>query len=397
MRKILSLFLALVIVCLMLTGCSEEFIDKFREDIKQYDDVVLSRERGEIELDFYIICEDATTDRSKEDVERYINLYLNDLYKTTLDIHYLSAAEYEAKALADAAVSGADRADIVLIVGKDMFDKFYNANLLADITSFYSTKQFGLLNTLIAAPLLQSATVSVDAVDQYGTSYTSNRFYTVPNNHVIGEYEYVIINKQVARYYNYSNAELNKVITDDDIAALQAVIGEENVKKVSGIYTDKANYQAGTYPGDATEYHVNVAKYPTADVNEAFLSGFGIVRHELDTRHVEAEANISLEAKNAYNDHYLRCMEVVYSLSEDVTLRNYLQYGYKGTNYTVDENGVITSYTEGAGVYKMNILYTGNLFKAYYTTDENVGWNEETYKNGVEQNKDAVVPTVPAE
>ena len=85
-------------------------------------------------------------------------------------------------------------------------------------------------------------------------------------------------------------------------------------------------------------------------------------------------------------------MEIVYALSADVTLKNLLQYGHKGTNYTLDSNEVVTSYTEGAGVYKMNMLYTGNVFNAYYC--EEIGWNAAAYNNGVEQNKESVVPVI---
>ena len=41
MRKLFSLFLCVLMICLMLTGCSESFIDKFREDIPMYYNVAM--------------------------------------------------------------------------------------------------------------------------------------------------------------------------------------------------------------------------------------------------------------------------------------------------------------------------------------------------------------------
>ncbi len=389
MRKFISLVLCLLMICLMLTGCSESFIDKFREDIHKYDDVVLDRDREALELDFYIICGEGTTDRSKEDVERYINAHLFDLYKTTLDIHYLSADEYEEIALADAKATGESRADIVLIAGKDMFDNFFSETLLADISYLYDNKKYALLNTVISSTLLNSSIVKVQTVNQFGDSFAESRYYTVPNNHVIGEYQYILINKSVAtEYYNFSPRELSEMTSYELTAELRAKIGadaDSYVKQVSGTYMDKAKYEA-------QGYHVNIASYPVADVEEAFSSAFSIVRHELDTRHLQAKEDISINAQNAYENHYDRCMEIVYALSNDPELRNLLQYGHKGTNYVVDDNdnNIIIPFGSGdPGYYNMNLLYTGNVFTAYYCKDV---WSKDDYLNGIEQNKQSVVP-----
>ncbi len=383
MKRIVSLLLCLLMTCLVFTSCSESTLDKFREDIDEYKDVVLPSDKEEVELDFYVIYEEGTTETAKESVQLYINSHLSDTYKTTLDIHYLTAAEYEAVAYADAAKTGDDRADIVLLVGKDMFDRFYTANMLADLTSYYSSNTYGLLNTEIADTLLKSSLIYVDSA---GNSLSLPRYYTVPNNHVIGQYEYILINKEIARRYNFSNRQLEQMTTYESTAELRAMIGEgaENyVKQVYGTHTNKAEYEAAGYV-------CNVASYPVGDVAEAFAASYAIVRHELDTAYTGTEP--SIEAKTVFNAHYDRCMEIVYALSTDVEFRNLLQYGYRGVNYTVDDDGVVTSYTEGDGVYKMNILYTGNIFKAYYC--EQIPWNAATLANGENQNKEAVLPSV---
>ena len=127
-------------------------------------------------------------------------------------------------------------------------------------------------------------------------------------------------------------------------------------------------------------------------VAQAFKSSFAIVRHPSDTRYKDAEENISIEAQNAYNAHYNRCMEIIYALNTDKTFRNLLQYGHLGTNYSFDQDTeTVIRYTEGAGVYNMNLLYTGDVFSAYYCPELN--WTVETYNNGINQNKEAVVPS----
>ena len=385
MKRIIALLLCLIMTCLVFTGCSESNLDQFREDIDEYKDIVLPSDRAEVELDLYIICEEGTTENSMQTVESYINSHILS-YKTVLDIHYLTIDEYEAKMTAAAASTDDDRADIVLIAGKDMFDNLYEENLLAEVTSYYSSNTFGLLNTIISPTILKSSIITVPVVNG-NQQYDSLRYYTVPNNHVIGEYEYVLINKEAARYYNYSNSDLEAMVTYESTAELRAMLGDradECVKSVKGTFDDKAYYES-------LGYLCNVASYPIGDVEEAFKSAFSIVRHPLDTRYCDPIDKISIESQNAYNAHYDRCMEIIYALNTDVTLRNLLQYGHVGTNYSYDEeSGLVTRYTEGAGVYKMNLLYTGDVFKAYYC--EELGWTEEAYNNGFNQNKEAVLP-----
>ena len=390
MKRIVSLLLCLLMVCLVFTSCSKSTLDKFKEDIDEYKDVVLPSDKKEVELDFYIIYEEGTTQTAMESVELYINSHLSDTYKTTLDIHYLTAAEYEAATMADAVKEGDDRADIILLVGKDMFDRFYAANTLADLTSYYSTNTYGLLNTEIADTLLRSSLVYSDFT---GAQLALPRYYTVPNNHVIGQYEYILIDKQVARSYNFSNRQLAEMTTYESTEPLRLMLGENAdavVKQVSGKYTDKAVYEAQGYV-------CNVASYPIADADEAFAASYAIVRHELDTAFTGTDP--SIEAKTVYNEHYDRCMEIVYALTVDVEFRNLLQYGYRGVNYSIDDDGVVTSYVTGDGVYKMNILYTGNLFKAYYSElftpyyKNEISWNSAAASNGAEQNKESILPT----
>lgn len=387
MKRILSLLLCLLITCSVFSGCSESNLDQFRDDLDEYKNVELPRDREEVTLDFYIIYEDGTTENAMETVQSYINSHLSS-YKTVLDMHYLTAAEYEAEVKAAASAEGEDRADIVLVVGKAMFDSFYNDNLLADITTYYSSNTYGLLNTIISSTLLKSALVSVPSFEG-NQQYNSLRYFTVPNNHVIGEYEYILIDKDAARYYNYSNRDLAAMVTYESTLELREKLGEradECVKQVTGTYDDKAVYES-------QGFLCNVAAYPIGDAEEAFKSSFAIVRHPLDTRYKEAEDKISIESQKTYNAHYDRCMEIIYALNTDVVFRNLLQYGHLGTNYSFDEEtNTVTKYAEGAGVYNMNLLYTGDVFKAYYCSE--LGWTKEADNNGINQNKEAVLPVV---
>ena len=90
-------------------------------------------------------------------------------------------------------------------------------------------------------------------------------------------------------------------------------------------------------------------------------------------------------------ENYERAMEIIYEINTNVHFRNLLQYGVKNTNYTIDDNNFIT-FIEGDSSYKMNLLYTGDLFIAYYVDGV---YTPDTKKNGEKQNLEAsYVPPV---
>ena len=211
--------------------------------------------------------------------------------------------------------------------------------------------------------------------------------YTVPNNHVIGEYEYVLINKSAARELNYSDDRLSSLLSYDSTEALREALtsrgynADECVKVVTGTYSDKAVFES-------QGYFCNVAKYPTVTADEAFMSSFAIVRAANDVNQ-SSNAKADGATDTSYLEHYDRCMEVIYALNTDVYLRNLLQYGVKGTNYTLDKNGYVVPQETDYGRYNMNLLYTGDIFKAYYS--ESHSWVEADKINGEEQYKESVI------
>ena len=391
MKKILCLLLV-VIMSFMMFSCGDDEIGAELEDLKDYYKPVV---RENLELDFYIIVEEGTTENAIITVERMINQYLSDNYKTTLDMHYVTASEYEATVNSAVNAEGDDKADIVLVAGKEMFDSLYAGHHLANITDFYNSTKYGRLNTQISSTILQGVTVTEQRTTHKDVPYDVFYKYVVPNNHVVGSYEYILIEKDSARDVCYSDDKLSKMVTYELTAELRDALtangydADDCVKQVTGMYEDKAAYEA-------EGYYVNIFRYPTVDADEAFLSSFGIVRHEKDLRHEntkDLDPNLDPEfivkEDTSYLDYYDRCMEVIYAINSDVYLRNLLQYGIKGTNYTENSDGSVTSFTDGDGVYIMNLLYTGDVFKAYYS--ESIGWTSENAAYGENQNKQSVL------
>ena len=84
-------------------------------------------------------------------------------------------------------------------------------------------------------------------------------------------------------------------------------------------------------------------------------------------------------------------MQIVYEINNSVELRNLLQYGKMNTNYKFDLQTDTIYYDktiQADDYYRMNIKYTGDIFKAYYS--ENLNWTADSAVDGEVQNKDAV-------
>ena len=349
MKKIFLLILCVVLCATMLASCGDAEIGDF-----QYSDYV-PNETPAIELDFYIIVGEGTGDLAIDSVGRMLSQYTENNFNTTLNVHYIEESKYEETLMAGVSASGDAKADIVLINSPELKDKLLAGNYLYDLTDYYNGKKYGRLNTTITPSLIDASIID-------------GKYYFVPNDHIVGKYTYLLINEDVATNgYNISPEKLKACTSFDDEVIVQFKNAlrrdgkkfDDYVKLVEGKHSDKAVYES-------QGYICNVASYPQVDENEVFSSAFGIVN--------------GIE----YPD---RAMEILYLLSTDVEFINRLQYGVEGVNYIKDANGNIVPHIEGDGVYNMNMLYTGNSFKLYYSAD----WTEEMATIGLAQNKESVV------
>ena len=387
MRKILSLLLCLVIACLALTSCVDEIIG---EDLPGYLEENPNTERSLYELDFYIVTGAETTDSAITTVTREINTYLEEKYKTKLNIHFVKPSEnYEDKVNGAVNVSGKDRADIVLVAGIDMFESLYEADKLVALNTYYFSKEFGRLKSAdMMCPALLEASSVVESDGEVDTSM----YYVVPNNRVVGSYDYIMVNKEMAKFLNFAcegTGEGNKVLqmtSTDSEAYLELIAARDtyqNELRTAGfnpdelvILLDNQSYlDRLSYVEDG--YICVEAATPVVSAEEAHESSFAIIAQDGN-----ADANA---------EHYQRCMEVIYCINTDATLRNLLQYGVRNTHYAADVDGIVTS-IDAENPYEMNLLYTGNIFMAYYNDFEGENaWTEQMALAATEhQNKVAV-------
>ena len=358
MKKFLGLLLLLAISITALVSCGDETIGSWLENFPED-----PPPEPPLTLNMYIITGDNTTEDAKISVSTKIAGHTKVEHNTTLNVYYVTASEYENTV--KYAIDNAGKTDangnviaqphIVLINSESMIRdlvKSESGNKLADLTDYYGSKAYGRLNTQIAKSLIQSSRID-------------GRLYSVPNNRVVGEYTYLVVNKEVAvKTLHYSNEEILAYKSLEDAAELIAEMNDAGYNAAELVRIVKGNYQLREEL--SKEGFCNVIDTPSATSQDAFTSAFAIVN-----------------TTQKYNDC---AMKMIYAINTDTELRDILQYGVYGANYTVD-NGNITRVKEGSNVYDMNIYHTGDLFKASYCSE--FGWSKDVREYGLVQNRES--------
>ena len=281
MKKLLSLMLCIVFVCFAFVGCAQ---DKIGEYLEKYDQDNAGGEKIQ-KLNFYIITGEGTSDEAKTTVPQNINAYLKEAYQVELNVVYCSAEEYEGKVTAAIAeTEESKRPDIILINSYNMFKKVSGS--LLELNNYYSHKDFKSIHTVLDSSLLAASAV-------LNTETNTNHYYTVPNNHVIGEYKYIVIDKDMARdTLHFSNAELSAMTTLQSLEELVKAIRKyyvdneltfdeaelsKYVNVVSGNYADKLLLEYNIDENTEVKNYVNVVstangKYQYAVINKAMAT-----------------------------------------------------------------------------------------------------------------------------
>jgi hypothetical protein len=138
-------------------------------------------------------------------------------------------------------------------------------------------------------------------------------------------------------------------------------------------YFDNCSYGFESDTAPRANWTYNVRNLPVVTKAEAYSTAYGILA--------------GTEAPE-------RAMEIIYALNTDLQFRNLLQYGVLNNDYEfvdnekagIDSDAVYVS-TKNT-MYKMNILYTGDVFMAYYNVDY---WTEEMALAGKMQNSESVL------
>lgn len=287
-----------------------------------------------------------------------------------------------------------DQLDIFLVKGLEAYQDYVSHAILAPLDEELSVNSKILLDyiypTFLSAAKIEGVT------------------YAIPNNHMVGEYEYILINKELFDKYYF---DPDKVTAIDDLQEFVETVGTKEkdyvpVLNTSGTYiyyptgskSVFAGYAAGASsvivkaaPGNlfankqfkTTESLMinwaNIGYINTTGTVEdtkfgiAFVKGdYSLLEKYEKDYYVTVYKNATFENKDVYDSMYAvgaytknvsRCMEVIKYLTINDELRNTFQYGAKNIHYEIDDvNGLVNIISDE---YVMDPVNTGNQFKLW--------------------------------
>lgn len=342
-RRVFSFLLcALMVLPLLLTSCgvTEDPTDSTTEEETLYVKPAT--------LNFYIIA-DKVTPAAKAEMQEAFNTRCRELYKTQVEFVFCTEEEYESivtakmeAALADTGLSAAEKyeaaevetsrdelnvliehypelysnqVDILLITSRDMYDRFYEKGYLADLTDALARDNREITQR-VNTNLINGAKVD-------------GKMYAVPNNVLIGEYEYVLVNKDLAYDTNYLIE--TSFQTQDSFTGRTVFDYEAALEFAREIADNKAWLMSRPeYSGVSDIYPLSEAfAYPTVEYFP--LNGerslFGVV-YQYSSTYTNPVEMINVLNHESYGAHFALMLEA--------KLRNY----YPAANAEPDENAM---------------------------------------------------------
>lgn len=155
---------------------------------------------------------------------------------------------------------------------------------------------------------------------------------------------------------------------EGDRAAVSFVTGNASTLRECGAVvvnkdTDPEALYRDIKDDESVRYYAVAIGYPTLEETDLFSNLFGICRYSASTK---------------------KSMTVLNELNTNPALRNLLQYGVEGTNYTLTDKGQVHMLNDS---YSMDLEKTGNVMIAYTYEGTDLTW----YDSALAQNRDTVV------
>lgn len=476
-RKILALLLAAVTVLTLFAGCGETEISD--------DDLVKEQStRTAVSVNMWIVTNKKVSEETEALIENAVNSITKSRFTTYVDLIFVTKDEYNATIDARfAEIEAREKAreeEIQRLKEEARSLKAAGITTLATTTEKVEltetaeqtvTNEFGIvelkypdlpedqidiicvmgrerLEELVAAGRLMDLD---DQISSTGTSKALNDYihslffnftkidgncYAIPNNHVIGEYTYLLLNKQLAdKYYLHPDSIsdfkdcltfIEDIKTNETIAPVKgafpshltyfwdvnnlstpdySILASSYALTAKQLYTEKSNlklnivdlYSVRNY----TEHQVRMMTYEQNGyfaANDEASFGVGVVTGDYYLRNqyaddyyvkvlrapvaTEEDVYQSFFAVSSYTANLSRCMEILTLLNTTSELRNILAYGVEGVHYSIDENDVLTRLNDD---YCTELVNTGNVFMAH--PDEGLPGDFWTY--GKKQNEDS--------
>lgn len=480
-RRILALMLCLVTLVSLLAGCGKEEMSD--EELNKEQSV-----RTAVSLNMWVVTENKISEETEALIEEAFNTITKSRFTTYVDLIFCTESEYnvaldarfeaikaaeqavleeeqrkkeEARSLKAAGITTVaqttveettviteeativndygvvelkypdipvDQIDIVLVLGRERLEELVANGYLEDLDDEISeTGTSKALNDYIHPVLFNHTKID-------GSTYA------IPNNHVIGEYTYLLINRKMAEKYYIHEASISDFKNCVDL--IEDIKANETIAPVKAPFDDYLTYfwgediesdgfsvlastytlsmkqvgvklQPSTSPSNQkmnvtdvfstqfADHTLRMKKYADGGYfakNEGDEFGVGVVtgdyalRFQYDDDYIvktirtpiayESDVFSSFFAVSTFTANIKRSMEIITLLNTTSELRNLLQYGIEGTHYSLTDEGAVKRLNND---YMMDINKTGNVFMAY----PEEGMDLKAWEYGKLQNSEA--------
>ncbi len=436
-KRILCLLLSLImLLSVVLTGCSKKTDDDIKEDITE------EASRNTVTLTMYLMSENEISEDQVEKIEKEVNKITKSKFKAKLVLRYFTSEQYQTElekaftktqdeiaarkaaeqALKDAIKRGEatsattseettaeetvvneygvtelkypdvtdHQVDIFYLGGIENFDKFMRRQWLSE------------LDDMITG---DSKKITDYILPEYLSNFkkTEDGTYAIPNNDVIGEYTYLLLDKRIMAAYDYAATDTFDTLTcanvqdilkkvdqfhRDDFVPLYSNRGELDLTNVqflgldeNGKYSHDFSVMGGYYT-QSYEFGVLDNFYPCVNIfNDTKVVdqirtlvkykelGYYAKEDEADKPFAVGYVKGGLEVLEQYGDNYevivlerprmstddvydnmfavgsytsnlSRSMEVITYLNTNVEFRNLILYGIENENYKIIETEI---------------------------------------------------------
>lgn len=476
-KKLISLLLAMVMVLGMLSGCANK--SGGEENVTSTDSTDLS-ERVAMTLTL-ALPSDNFTEESRQQVEDAINRLTTAKYDTAIELKLYPRDEYrdaymaqldeitkiieeqeaaekarreELKALKKQGITVEEteetveteeteeetiindlgisikqypdvdptQFDIFLVTSFDDYNYLIDNDLIQNLTSEVSSTS-KILNTYIYPTFLEVANVS--------------GLYAIPNNHPVGEYQWLLVNKELVDTYYYDPNKLKTLLTCKDFIMDMASMNLEGVTPLLGkvetpnmvywgedqsewsviasqltntttqitrnvpksifgvaVYTntlkmmlelDKLGYIGDGVIDEGEKFAVGVVSGDTS-VYDKYGDDYYIQIYSKPVCTREDVFN-SMFAVSSYSASLTRSMEIITYLNTSKDIRTVLQYGAEGIHWEYDDEDTQETIKILKNDYQMKLTDTGNVYMTY----PGEGRSMDEWEYAKQQNIDAIV------
>lgn len=319
---------------------------------------------------------------------------------------------------------GENQLDIFLVQGYENYLRYIENEQVQQLDGELSGSS-KILKTYIYPTYLTLANVS-------GT-------YAIPNNHPVGEYQYLLVNKELVEKYDYNAKDLSTLLKCQDFIkdmGYQVDNGNEDITPLLGevetanmVYwgedpsewsilasqiTNTMSYNVKAAPKSifSTNVYINTVGMMKelnelgyigdgkVDEGEKFavgvIAGDASIAEQYEEDYYvsiyskpmmsEEDAYGSMFAVSSYSKNLARSMEIITYLNTSTDIRTILQYGAQGVHWDYDDEETKDTIHILSNDYQMDLVDTGNVYMTY----PGEGISMDYWAYGKQQNLDSI-------